>query len=90
MSKTVEEPFDAKFLAFYVAPPKPKTKVWWVVQRQNDIHLGWIGWWASWRRYAFYPKPNTVYEEACLRDIARFCEEQTKKHRAAIKARRKL
>lgn len=80
-----DEPFESTFLRFVQAPPKPKTKVWWVVQRQRNIHLGWVGWWASWRRYAFYPKADTIFEETCLQDIARFCIEQTKAHRAARK-----
>jgi len=83
-----EEPFNAKHLKFVIAPPKPRTKVWWVVQRQSDFQLGWIGWWGTWRRYSFFPKPDTVYEVDCLRDLANFCEQQTKAHREMRKAER--
>jgi hypothetical protein len=43
--------------------------------------LGWVAWFSRWRKYAFYPKPETVYEEDCLRDIAEFCEAKTKEHK---------
>lgn len=77
------------FLKFVEGPPSKsgRTKTWWVVQKQNDIHLGWIGWWGSWRRYAFYPKADTVYEEKCLAQIAEFIIAKTKEHRARIKVR---
>lgn len=69
------------FLKFVEGPLKPRTRTWWVVQKQNDIHLGWIGWWGAGRRYAFYPKADTVYEEDCLHQIAEFIVDETKKHR---------
>lgn len=73
----------AKYLKFVEGPPSKsgKTKTWYVVQKQNEIHLGWIGWWGSWRRYAFYPKDQTVYEEQCLMDITAFIVRKTKQHR---------
>ena len=70
-----------EYIRFVEGPPKPKTKTWWVVNRLDDIHLGWIGWFARWRKYAIWPKTNTVYEEVCLRDIAAFCVEQTSNHK---------
>lgn len=52
---------EGTHIKFVPAPPKPKTKVWWVVNKHDDIHLGWIGWFGRWRKYAFYPKEETVY-----------------------------
>lgn len=75
----------------FVEGPKSKsgkTQTWWIVQKQKDLHLGWVGWWGSWRRYAFYPKPNTVFEEVCLRDITAFITERTRAHREALKIAR--
>jgi poly-D-alanine transfer protein DltD len=72
---------EAKHLKFVEGPSKPKTKTWWVVNKHDDIHLGWIGWFARWRKYAFFPKPETVYEEDCLQDIADFCIRKTKDHK---------
>lgn len=36
-------------------------------------------WYGAWRRYAFFPNAGVrpVFESTCLRDIARFLEEQT-------------
>ena len=71
------------YIRFVEGPSKPKTKTWWVVTRDDATHLGWIGWFGRWRKYAFYPKSDTVYEEVCLRDIARFCLAETLKRREA-------
>ena len=65
-------------ILFVPAPPKPKTKVWWVLNKYDSAQLGWIGWFARWRKYGFYPKEGTVYEETCLREIAAFCEQKSK------------
>ena len=69
-------------IKFMEAPPKPKTKVWWVVSKYDDIQLGTIAWFSRWRKYSFFPKGDTVYEWVCLREIADFCEKQTKEHKA--------
>ena len=44
--------------------------------------LGIIKWYAHWRRYAFFPEPDTLYEESCLKDIAKFLEGKTKSQRS--------
>ncbi len=43
--------------------------------------LGHVSWYSPWRRYGFYPSTLTVYDPACLRDIADFCEGRTKDHK---------
>lgn len=72
---------EATHLFFIPGPDKPKTKTWYVMNKYDDIHLGWIGWFAKWRKYAFFPKPETVYEQVCLRDIAEFCERKNAEHK---------
>jgi hypothetical protein len=69
----VERP-QAKWIVFSEAPPKPKTRVFEVYTKDLQGHLGIISWYAPWRRYAFDPSANTVYESQCLRDIAAFCD----------------
>ena len=59
------------------------TSVWSV--KKGQITLGKIAWFSSWRKYAFFPEPNTVFEEDCLRDIADFCEQQTDIHKDRAK-----
>jgi hypothetical protein len=72
-------------IRFAEGPPKPKTLTWYVVNRYDDICLANIEWYAPWRKYAWFPKPNTVYEWVCLREIAQFCEDMTASHRLARK-----
>jgi hypothetical protein len=47
--------------------------------RNSDSHyyLGEIKWFGPWRRYAFFPISERVFEEDCLRDIADFCTKLT-------------
>lgn len=83
----------AKWVTF--AGPLPsesgKTLIWEVRQRDPKAPdremrevpaLGHVGWYGRWRRYAFQPEPNTVYEPTCLRDIAAFCDWATAEHKA--------
>jgi len=72
---------EGTHIKFIEAPPKPKTKVWWVVSKYDDIQLGTIAWFSRWRKYSFFPKGDTVYEWVCLREIADFCSSQTQLHK---------
>lgn len=63
-------------------PPGRKTAVWLVVANQGDIELGVIMWSTGWRRYVFAPYKGTTYEQDCLRDIATFVEDETRKYKA--------
>jgi hypothetical protein len=66
------------------ATPSGKTQIWTVrATLQAGAILGMIRWHGAWRKYAFYPNKDTLFEEDCLRDIANFCEGQTKQHREA-------
>lgn len=77
-----------KYIRFEPRPEAAKgrkTQVWRVITTYDPpTNLGWIGWFARWRKYAFYPDSSTVYEQACLRDIANFCEEETKKYKVKV------
>jgi len=72
---------EGTHIKFVPAPPKPKTKVWWVVNKYENNCIGNIGWFGRWRKYSFFPKSDTVFEEVCLREIANFCEKETQEHR---------
>jgi hypothetical protein len=74
----------AKYIKFkHVGYSKSgKTKNWKVLTTDDsDFLLGIVGWFARWRKYSFYPTPHSVFEQTCLRDIATFCENETKKHK---------
>jgi len=59
-----------------------KTKLFVVnTKGAYPIRLGIIRWWPAWRKYAFWPGTNTLFEEVCLREIADFCEQTTKEHK---------
>lgn len=64
-------------------PPSRKTKVWQVTANQGNMVLGVVLWSTGWRRYVFAPYQNTSYEQDCLRDIASFVEDETRKHKNA-------
>lgn len=63
-----------------------KTKRFGVFAKDGRSPLGEISWFGRWRRYTFKPFAGTVYEQQCLRDIAAFCELQTKTHKEKAKA----
>ncbi len=65
-----------------------KTKIWKVVALDN-LNLGDIRWFASWRKYAFFPLGGTVWEQDCLREVADFCERQSRQIRHDWAKRRK-
>lgn len=81
MLKIVDGQTEGKHILFKEHPqPKRKTMVWVVVNRYEGSAIGYIGWFPKFRKFSFYPNAGTVYEEKCLRDIAEFCETETKKH----------
>ena len=71
------------YIKFVPMKPKPKTKVWSVASNEGDM-IGVVSWYGPWRKYCYSPHACTVYEQVCLREIAAFCEAQTKFHREKI------
>ena len=54
-----------------------KTDVWKVVSVQGSCELGIVAWHPHWRRYVFWPSQGTIFDAACLKDLAYFLEKQT-------------
>ena len=53
------------------------TKTVDVFSGQYQAFLGTIKWIPGWRRYGFYPAPDTLFDAACLTEItARVTQEQ--------------
>jgi len=77
---------EGTHIYFDPAPQNPvnKTKRWFVVSKHDKdskddgVVLADVAWYNGWRKYAMYPRDQTVYEEVCLREIADFCEQQNK------------
>ena len=76
----------SKWIEFIQMRRTEKTIIWDVVTKDGGVVLGEIKWFGRWRKYSFYPKPETVYEQACLRDIAAFIDEQMAARRPAPEA----
>lgn len=74
----------AKFIDFVDAGQSEsgKTLLWHVVPKDSVGGIGLIHWYGPWRKYCFSPHAKTVYEQQCLRDIADFCEQKTREHKA--------
>lgn len=52
------------------------TGVWLCLNTKSDVVLGQVKWYSGWRRYCFYPAPETVYSSGCLVDITNFIDAQ--------------
>jgi hypothetical protein len=57
------------------------TSRWKVVRSNGDSVLAWIAWYAPWRRYAMHAIEGIVFDATCLREIADFCETETREHK---------
>jgi hypothetical protein len=68
-------------IAFLAKSKSCKTDIYQVISKEG-ILLGDIKWCARWRKYAFYPDNDTVFEQTCLNDIAEMLE--------ILKQRRKM
>ncbi len=69
---------ESEWIRFELVGPTDsgKTQIWNVVLKDQSVIGGEIRWWGAWRKYAFFPRPNTLYEQDCLRAIARFLQVQ--------------
>jgi hypothetical protein len=57
-----------------------RTDLWRVWSLQEAIYLGEVSWFAHWRRYTFRPVADTVFDAGCLREVAIFCDFETRRH----------
>lgn len=58
--------------------PTKKTQVFKVTSKDESTILGQIQWHGAWRKYVFAPNQNTIYDNKCMIELARICEEKTK------------
>ena len=68
---------ESKYLEFVHVEDKPKTKVWEVRRKSEDIEkdglaLGQIKYFGRWRQYAFFPYEGTIWNHECMMDIILF------------------
>lgn len=70
------------YIKFIERTPKKKTKVWEINTNTTPQYIiGYIQWHPQWRKYAFFPSADTVWEEVCLGEISNFIFEKTKEHK---------
>ena len=87
MAEGVRETRDITFAGTHIymsrcaVPKTRKTKIWTVRSSETGYFLGWVKWHAPWRRYAFYPHGDTLFEETCMREIAQFLEDATRRRK---------
>ncbi len=64
----------AKWIDFRLLdrPEGRKTDIYNVWNKEFNSLIGKVSWYAPWRKYAFYPTSNTVFEQDCLKDISDF------------------
>jgi hypothetical protein len=60
-----------------------KTNTYSVHSNYGGDELGSIRWFGRWRKYAFFPCHETVYEEVCMRELSDFIVAETKARRIA-------
>lgn len=58
----------------FIKGEQPKKQVWNIVSKEDNLILGYISWFPRWRKYAFFPNNNMVFDTACLKDITAFIE----------------
>jgi len=61
-----------EYITFVELPPKPKAKMFDVMNMKSDDWLGVVRWYAPWRKYCFFPADDIVFCADCLRDIQDF------------------
>lgn len=78
--------FDGEYISirFYENPKSRKTHIWQVTAKKDNSLLGALKWFSRWRKYAFFPEPDCVFEEVCLGDIAEFLKWATHTHRHGL------
>lgn len=69
---------EYKYLSFVELKPKPKTKVFEVRSKSSNGLLGFVQWYAQWRKYCFLTASGTVwgtvFDVDCLGDIQDFID----------------
>ncbi len=67
-------------------PPERKTNEWHIHSANSGEVLGEVKWYGAWRQYCFFPHGfDTVFNHACLRDLAEFVQHETLSHHDALK-----
>jgi hypothetical protein len=66
---------ESKWIIFDKVADTGKTSIYEVRTKDGYTLLGRVKWFGRWRKYSFFPMPETVYETTCLTDIVTFINE---------------
>lgn len=66
-------------------PLKQVTSRWRVTNAGAD-NLGIVKWFAPWRRYVFIASQFTLFDAACMLELAEFCQAKTEEQKTQRKA----
>ena len=72
-------------LNFEETPNEGRKTLRYEVVNTSDIPLGEIKWQTGWRRYAFYPANDCLFDSDCLKEITNFIKRSVKPiHRFSV------
>lgn len=60
------------FFCFIRLSPSGKTKIIGVYTKDKQTTLGKIKWQPGWRKYCFFPSPETLFDADCLLEITNY------------------
>lgn len=63
--------FKGKWIHIRPNATTNKTGLWRIYADSGEI-IGEIKWYGPFRKYSFFPYPQTVYEQDCLKEITNF------------------
>lgn len=72
---------EGTWIRFVLVERLPKTDVYNIISKDDECRIGQIRWLGRWRKYCFFPDPNTVYENVCLGEISSFIKELMEKRK---------
>lgn len=76
----------SKNLNFTDLAPLPNSKMpgHLVSSARNNAILGTVRFYAQWRKYVFAPRPDTIFADDCLQEIAEYVTERNRAYRANL------
>lgn len=76
---------EYEFINFVKVEDKPKTSVWICSNTRSAKPLGFVKWYAAWRRYCYFPSCPAAYSPGCLCDIREFLAQLNTGHHLSVK-----
>jgi len=75
----------SEYIRFELIEQKPKTGVYAVLSKSQNVELGIVKWYAPWRQYCFFPSELIIFSSGCMVHIVDFIknlhEERKRKKR---------